>query len=81
MAQIVIRRLDEAVKTRLSERASAHGWSMEEEARQILRNALQADQSGSMALGSRIAERFSDEGLDSELPEFHGEAAPMELGD
>jgi plasmid stability protein len=40
MASITIRRLDEDVKNRLRVRAAEHGRSMEEEARCILRDAL-----------------------------------------
>jgi len=40
MASITIRRLDEAIKNRLRLRAAEHGHSMEEEARSILRDAL-----------------------------------------
>lgn len=40
MAAITIRRLDEATKQRLRVRASAHGRSMEAEARAILTEAL-----------------------------------------
>lgn len=43
MASITIRNLDEHVKTGLRVRAAAHGRSMEEEARQILRSAVAAD--------------------------------------
>ena len=41
MASITIRNLDEDVKTRLRVRASANGRSMEEEARLILREAVE----------------------------------------
>jgi antitoxin FitA len=40
MASITIRRLDDAVKEHLRVRASRHGRSMEEEAREILTVAL-----------------------------------------
>jgi len=43
MASITIRRLDEAVKTRLRLRAARNGRSMEEEAREILKTGLRAD--------------------------------------
>jgi plasmid stability protein len=42
MATITIRRLDDSIKTRLRMRAAAHGRSMEEEAREILRAGLNA---------------------------------------
>ena len=40
MASITIRKLDDAVKLRLRVRAARHGRSMEEEAREILKDAL-----------------------------------------
>ncbi len=40
MATITIRRLDDAVKAKLQVRAARHGKSMEEEAREILRDAV-----------------------------------------
>ncbi len=40
MASITIRRLEDSTKRKLQIRASSHGQSMEEEARQILRVAL-----------------------------------------
>jgi len=41
MASITIRNLDDGVKTRLRVRAAKHGRSMEEEARIILREAVE----------------------------------------
>ena len=43
MASITIRRLEESLKARLRVRAAHHGRSMEEEAREILRNDLKAE--------------------------------------
>lgn len=40
MASITIRNLDEATKRSLRMRAAEHGWSMEEEVRRILREAV-----------------------------------------
>ena len=40
MASITIRKLDDAVKSRLRIRAARHGRSMEEEAREILKVAV-----------------------------------------
>ena len=41
MASITIRRLDDNLRRRLKARAAAHGCSMEEEARRILRQSLE----------------------------------------
>lgn len=73
MSQVVVRNLEDGVKAGLKKRASLHGWSMEEEARQILRNAVLADSASSIPLGSRIAARFAGCGLDDDLPELHGQ--------
>jgi plasmid stability protein len=40
MASITIRRLEDSLKSRLKDQATAHGCSMEEEARRILRESL-----------------------------------------
>jgi len=43
MASLVVRNLDESVKTRLRIRAAERGRSMEDEARRILKEALDRD--------------------------------------
>jgi plasmid stability protein len=71
MATLTIRQLDDAVKARLRVRAAEHGKSMEEEAREILRQALAAPptiESGTDWV-SRIRERLKPfGGVDLELP-------------
>lgn len=81
MAQFVVRNLEDEVKAALQRRAREHGWSMEEEVRRILRRAVLEVTNDSAALGSRIAARFNDTGLDQPLPELRGqEIKPMDLG-
>ena len=81
MAQIIVRNIEDDVKIGLKARASRHGWSMEEEVRQILRQAVNEKWQAHPKLGSRIAARFADVGLTEPLPELHGQAiAPMSLG-
>lgn len=81
MSQVVVRNLEEGVKAGLKRRASLHGWSMEEEARQILRTAVLADAAPSPPLGSRIAARFAGCGIAQDLPELHGQSiAGMDFG-
>jgi plasmid stability protein len=46
MASITIRRLEDSVKERLRMRASRHGRSMEEEARDIFNVAVNTQESG-----------------------------------
>jgi plasmid stability protein len=77
VAQILIRQLDDDVKAKLRERARAHGRSMEEEAREILRNAVRERGQAPARLGSRITARFADIGLDEPIPEMRGEPARL----
>ena len=72
MAQLVVRHLEDTVKVRLRRRAERHGRSMEEEAREILRNAVFEHQAPSLGLGTEIASLFKSAGLKSEIPELRG---------
>jgi plasmid stability protein len=69
MAMLTIRNLEDDVKKRLRRRAAKHGCSMEEEARQILRQAL-SGKTPEKGLASRIHQRVMDTtgGLELELP-------------
>jgi plasmid stability protein len=62
MAQLIVRDIENEVKTKLQRRAKRHGRSMEEEVREILRDATKAD-SNRKGLGTRIAEHFREIGL------------------
>ena len=73
MAQFIVRNLEGDVKARLKRRAARHGRSMEEEARQILRDAVKQQDQRVAKLGSRIAARFAKGGLTTELPELRGQ--------
>jgi plasmid stability protein len=75
MAQFVVRHLEDAVRIRLQRRAARHGRSMEEEVREILRNAVKNEGAPIPFLGTRIAARFARHGLTETLPELRGEAA------
>lgn len=75
MAQLVVRQLDDEVKEKLQRRARRHGRSIEEEIREILRNAARSEGGVRMPLGSRIAARFRRIGLDEEIPELCGQSA------
>ena len=75
MAQVLVRHLDDDVKAALQQRARHHGHSMEEEIRNILRQALTDDGTPPSRLGSRIAARFAGQGLTEDLPELHGQAS------
>ena len=80
MAQFVVRHLEEEVKARLKRRAERHGRSMEEEIRQILRNAAKPSNKPLPKLGTRNAARFTKTGLTEGLPELRGQRAqPIDL--
>ena len=68
MASITIRNLDDALKRRLRVRAAEHGRSMEEEVREILRQAI-GGTAPPRDLGRAIHERFAAiGGVELELP-------------
>jgi len=82
VARFVVRNLDDDVKAALKRRARAHGWSMEEDVRRILRVAVNEPPADSTGLGTRIAARFADSGLDQPSPEFREQGIePMALDD
>ncbi|MEO1248061.1 MAG: plasmid stabilization protein [Pseudomonadota bacterium] len=69
MASITIRNLDEETKDRLLIRAARRRRSMEDEARNILREALAGDDAMPGNLADSIAARFKPlGGIDLELP-------------
>ena len=73
MAQLIVRQLEEDVKNRLIRRAESNGRSMEDEVREILRNAVRDENRPPSKLGSRIAARFRKIGLTEDLPELRGQ--------
>jgi plasmid stability protein len=72
MAQLVVRNIEDTVKTRLQRRARRNGRSMEAEVRDILRNAAHEPEKPSGGLGSEIAALFAGKGLTSDIPELRG---------
>ncbi len=69
MASITVRNLEEGLKRRLRIRAAENGRSMEEEARDILRMALNHQPSGQENLASAIRARFAPMGgVELDLP-------------
>ena len=73
MAQFVVRNLEDDVAANLKRRAKRHGRSMEDEVRDILRNAAKGERRLVQKLGSRMAAHFRTVGLTSDLPEVHGQ--------
>lgn len=74
MAQFVVRNLENAVKLRLQRRARRNRRSMEEEVRDILRNAVNESDSPAGGLGTEISALFAKAGLASDIPELRGGA-------
>ena len=69
MASITIRNLDDDVKTRLRVRAAEHHRSMEEEARIILRDAVNDERAAPRDLAKFTRECFAPlGGVELELP-------------
>ena len=75
MASITIRNLDDALKSRLRIQAAVHGRSMEDEARDLLRSALNQEPQEPKNLGTAINELFKPFG-GFDLPEVPREPMP-----
>lgn len=72
MAQFIVRNIESEVKERLRRRAARHGRSMEEEVRDILRNAVNEQDAAVGGLGTEIASLFAKVGLEEDIPELRG---------
>lgn len=59
MSSITVRNLDESIKNVLRLRAARHGWSMEQEVRQILQQTVVREQSGGISFAERLNRRFA----------------------
>ena len=72
MAQLIVRKLENEVKDKLSRRAKRHGRSVEEEVREILRDATKREGQTTRLLGTEIARLFRRTGLKpgEEIPEL-----------
>lgn len=82
MAQLVVRNIEDSVKARLQRRAKRNGHSMEEEVREILRNAANQEDRPVAGLGSEIAALISGTGLRFELSGLPGNTLkPPSFGD
>lgn len=70
MASLIIRKLDERIKSRLRVQAARHGRSMEEEAREILRSSLTGAPQTTGSLADAIRQRFAPfGGVELQVPE------------
>ena len=82
MASITVRNLDESLKRRLRVRAAGNGQSMEQEARDILRAALDEDAVPIQNLGTAIHEIFRPfGGVDLPIPPRESMREPPHFGD
>jgi plasmid stability protein len=72
VAQFVVRNIENRVKAQLQRRAKRNGRSMEEEVRDILRNAVVEQDVPAGGLGTEISALFTKIGLDSDIPELRG---------
>ena len=69
MASMTIRNIDDGLKRRLRLRAAAHGRSMEDEVRDILRTALSAEEGRPANLAQSIRSRLVPVGgVDLDIP-------------
>lgn len=76
MAQIIVRNLDDDVRDKLRAMAAEHGRSMEEEIRELLRAATLGTSPGdTTGLGTKLAARFAECGLDEDIAELRGQPA------
>jgi len=72
MAQLVVRNIEDSVKARLKRRAARRGRSMEEEVRDILRDAVKEEESPSVGLGTAISSLFKKVGFKKDIPRLRG---------
>ena len=81
MASITVRNLDDGLKRRLRIRAAENGRSMEQEARDILRAALDEDAAPNSNLGTAIHELFRPfGGVELEIPPRQSMREPPQFG-
>lgn len=76
MASLTIRNLDDELKSLLRQQAARNGCSMEQEARDILRRAVQSRPAGA-GFAQRIHQRFSGlKGEDLRIPKRRAARLP-----
>jgi len=81
MASMTIRNLDDQLKTRLRMQAAAHGRSMEDEARDILKSALSIEPASGKSLVDAIRARVAPfGGVDLASPDREAIRTPVDLG-
>lgn len=82
MSDLLVDDIEADVLEKLQQRARCHGRSTEEEVREILREAVKSEVDNRPGLGTRLAARFRDIGLEQEIPELRGyPAQPADFDD
>lgn len=82
MASITIRNLDDALKARLRVRAARNGRSMEDELREIVRQALAQPDQTPRDLAQAIKRRFKGLGdVELQIPPRERGREPPDLGE
>ncbi len=77
MAQLVIDGIEDDVLKELQRRAERNGRSLQEEIREILRDAVKSEPVG---LGTQLTAIFEGVGIDEEIAELRGHpVVPIEL--
>ncbi|MEM6533359.1 MAG: plasmid stabilization protein [Myxococcota bacterium] len=76
MASITIRNLDDSLKQSLRVRAAEHGRSMEEEAREILRQAV-TENGPPVNLAAAIRKRVAPDGAELDVPAREPQRDPL----
>ncbi|HEX3071109.1 MAG TPA: toxin-antitoxin system [Thermoanaerobaculia bacterium] len=80
MPQLVIDGIEDEVLKKLQQRAERNGRTLQEEVREILRNAVRSERSTPVGLGTQLMAIFSGVGVDEEIEELRGyPVEPIEL--
>jgi plasmid stability protein len=72
MGELLVDGIEADVLEKLQQRARSHGRSAEEEAREILREAVISKSDAQVGLGTQLAEIFHGVGIEEEIPELRG---------
>jgi|GEM_PF-1200178 plasmid stability protein len=72
MAQLVVRKIENAVKSRLQRLARRSGRILGNEVREILRRAVEEEELPTGGLGTEIVALFATVGLAADIPELRG---------
>ena len=80
MSELDVLQIDDDVMEKLQQRAQQHGRTAEEEACEILRDAVKSEDNKPIGLGTRLAETFRGVGIEDEIEELRGyPVEPMEF--